>query len=489
MTSTTTGQNTSAIKTSKLPIPVSNAIASAVQEDTSTSQAKKPPLETRKSAEELRLRLASAVSAKIALGKDGRNSNTNTANRGIGFLLQRKEQQENRLNTKDISFQKSPRNGSEKPVEMTAKNTNSLQGKDARGGMKKVELQKSLLSALMNSRTPGGNLGQNKSKDTRVQTTSKLNSETKGKIITKAPVPTPKTTNENAKNLKSDNAVANRAANPTTASKINKFGTKTDPSEINKIPRPTSNPKSENIRSKPPLKSSNSSGGILDRAKNIERLLGQRKRGNIPGELTITAKDVVLNGKDKSTEQNKDISNQNKTTNGKNTAEFGTNNKALATKKPSENVGKKLPPPVAKKPSKEDLQKSKQAPSPLSTNKQESKPLASGNLSLNREVSPRNELRNIKSSLEIQRKAGASKVDGLSSKNETALLSNGLNSRKDTGFREDLLEKLETGVGRCKIAAFQSMEDFSALRMKVYRMRGELDQLKRDREKRTSMVC
>ena len=483
MTSTTTGQNTSDIKTSKLPFPMSNTNASAVQQDTSTSQAKKPTLETRKSTEELRLRLASAVSAKIALGKDGKNLSTTTANRGIGFLLQRKDQQENRLNTKNISFQKSPRNGSEKPVDMTAKNTNSL-GKGARGGMNKVELQKSLLSALMNSRTPGGSLGQNKSKDTRVQTASKLNTETKGKTIAKAPLPTPKTKNENlAKSLKSGgNGVANGTANPATGSKINKLGPKTDISGFNKTPRPISNPKSESVRSKPSLVSSNSSGGILNRAKNIERLLGQRKRANIPAESTITAKDVALNGKDKSTEQNKDITSQNKTTNGKNATENGTNNTT------PENVGKKLPPPVAKKPSKADLQKSKQAPSPLSTNKQESKPLANGNLSSSREVSRQNGQRDIKSSLEIERKAGASKA-GLGSKNETALLLNGLNCRKETGFREDLLEKLEADVGRCKIAAFQSVEDFSALRMKVYRMRGELDQLKRDREKRTSMVC
>ena len=70
-----------------------------------------------------------------------------------------------------------------------------------------------------------------------------------------------------------------------------------------------------------------------------------------------------------------------------------------------------------------------------------------------------------------------------------ASLLNATVSGKDAAFREDLLEKLEADVGNCKIVAFQSMEDFSALRMKVYRMRGELDQLKRDRERRTSLVC
>ena len=106
MTSLSATQNTSG-KASKMPIPTPNTNASTAQDDVSTSQAIKPPFESRKSAGELKFRLASAVSAKIALTKDGRNP---SANRGIGFLLQRKEQQENKLNTKDISFQKLARN-------------------------------------------------------------------------------------------------------------------------------------------------------------------------------------------------------------------------------------------------------------------------------------------------------------------------------------------------------------------------------------------
>ena len=468
---TSTAQNTNGnAKTSKLPIPLSNANASSVKEDIAIDQAKKPPFESRKSAEELKLRLASAVSAKIALGKDGRNSSSNTANRGIGFLLQRKEQQDNKLNTKDISFQKSPRNGSEKPVEMMAKKTNSSV-RGAKGGMNKAELQKSLLSALMNSRvSSGGSLGQNKSKDTRVGSASKLNSETKTNVreFNKAPLSTPKKTNENLAK-KSDNGVFPGQTN----------GTRTDTSRFNKSSLSTPNPKSENTRSKPPLQTSNSSGGILDRAKNIERLLGQRKLGSIVAESIIATKDVATNGKDKNSGQNKESTKNHEATNGENNRKFGANNKAIVTQKPLENVGKKLPPPVAKKPSKEDFQKSKQTSSPLGTKKKESTPLPNGNASSNGEGLRQNEPRihtGKRSSPQIQRKAGTSVVNGLSSKNETA-------------FREDLLEKLEADVGRCKIAAFQSMEDFSVLRMKVYRMRGELDQLKRDREKRTSLVC
>ncbi len=129
---------------------------------------------------------------------------------------------------------------------------------------------------------------------------------------------------------------------------------------------------------------------------------------------------------------------------------------------------------------------------PLGIDKQNFMPFANGLTNSDSKLSRQNEPPTIttkNSSPQIQRKAGALKVDGVIPKNGTASLLNATVSGKDAAFREDLLEKLEADVGNCKIAAFQSMEDFSALRMKVYRMRGELDQLKRDRERRTSLVC
>ena len=63
-------------------------------------------------------------------------------------------------------------------------------------------------------------------------------------------------------------------------------------------------------------------------------------------------------------------------------------------------------------------------------------------------------------------------------------------SKKHDKFHEDLLEKLEADVGSCKIAAFQNMEDFSVLRMRVYRIRGDLEQLKKERERGyTSLIA
>ena len=572
MTSTLAGQNSNA-KASKLPIPVPNRNPSAVGEDISASQAKKPPFETRKSAEELKLLLASAVTAKIALNKDGRNSSSSATNRGIGFLLQRKEQQENRLNTKDISFQKSVRNGGEKPVEMMAKNP----VKDAKNGMKKAELQKSLLSALMNSRAPSGaGSGQNRGKDIRVGSASRLNSDTKGKTSAsesgKAPLSTAKATNETvASKSKLDNGVHSGQIKKETSlglgskmSRPSAVAGKTSKSEFNKAPLSTLSQRSENIPSKSPVGSSNASGGILDRAKNIERLLGQRKlRENMPVESVIAGKDLALNGKDKIAEPHEEIANvngkrnsdfnlgktatatttiengkeriatRNKTTklasspgkdgdtvlngringgfklnktpkttqpfqnigtegtasiNGEKNGKFGVN-ESVETRKSS--VGKK-PPPVAKKPSKENMQRSTQATPPLGIDKQDSMPFANGYTSSDSKLSRQNEPPTIttkSSSPQIKRKVGALKVDGVIPKNGPASLLNATVSGKDAAFREDLLEKLEADVGNCKIAAFQSMEDFSALRMKVYRMRGELDQLKRDRERRTSLVC
>ena len=563
MTSLSATQNTSG-KASKMPIPTPNTNASTAQDDVSTSQAIKPPFESRKSAGELKLRLASAVSAKIALSKDGRNP---SANRGIGFLLQRKEQQENKLNTKDISFQKLARNDGGKAAETAPKDATSST-KNARN---KAVLQKSLLSALMNSRAPSGaGSAQNKAKDARLGTASKLNSNTTGKNslsgLNKAPLPTPKAASKNVLNkpnndgnLTVDNSKTNQsgsisgkinAKNENAVNEQKKDITRgTDPSNISTFgstngDKPTSEVAAGNAQTKP---SDGNTGGILERAKNIERLLGQRKQLNPFVQQTIATTNVPFNGKAKTTKPNKEeITNTNlpskENENGKErmlfpkavdkiantTEEFGfptkqsdrslnrggfksnktaktahsfetgknegtaslndkSNgksgaNKTAETEKPFGNIGKKVPPPVSRKPSKENmLQRSKQN----GLARQDSAPMLKGNAYSNSKPLSQNVAQVLSSSSEIQEKISVSKVRELNSINETL---NGTFSGRYSTLTEDLLEKLEADVASCKIAAFQSTEDFSVLRMKVYRIRGELDQLKREREKRTPLV-
>ena len=559
MTSLSATQNTSG-KANKMPIPTPNTNALTAQDDVSTSQAIKPPFESRKSAGELKLRLASAVSAKIALSKDGRNP---SANRGIGFLLQRKEQQENKLNTKDISFQKLARYDGGKAAETAPKDATSST-KNARN---KAVLQKSLLSALMNSRAPSGaGSAQNKAKDARLGTASKLNSNTTGKNslsgLNKAPLPTPKAASKNVVNkpnndgnLTVDNSKTNQsgsisgktnARNENAVNEQKKDITRgTDPSKISTFgstgDKPTSEVAAGNAQTKP---SDGNTGGILERAKNIERLLGQRKQLNPFVQQTIATTNVPFNGKAKTTKPNKEeitntnlpskenengkermlfpkavdkIANttevfgfptkqsdrslnrggfkSNKTAKTAHSFETGKNegtaslndksngksgaNKTAETKKPFENIGKKVPPPVSRKPSKENmLQRSKQN----GLARQDSAPMPKGNAYSNSKPLSQNVAQALSNSSKIKEKISVSKVRELNSNNET------LNETFSGRLTEDLLEKLEADVASCKIAAFQSTEDFSVLRMKVYRIRGELDQLKREREKRTPLV-
>lgn len=587
MTSLSASQNTSG-KASKIPIATPNTNASAARDDIPTSQAMKPPFESRKSAEELKLRLASAVSAKIALSKDGRNP---SANRGIGYLLQRKEQQENKLNTKDISFQKLARNEGGKAAETEPKDANSST-KNARN---KAVLQKSLLSALMNSRAPSGtSAAQNRVKDSRLGTASKLSSNTTGKnspsgsVLNKAPLPTPKATSKNVVNKPNKDA-SSIAVDSSKTSQSGSINSKTKPKSakvenvVNEqkknviretgtskvVPFDSTNGKTnygdkltrETARNAQTEPSNGNEGGILERAKNIERLLGQRKQPILPLQQTNTTTNVPLNGKAKTTGPNKEgITNTNvkngelkvnrtataskqiengkeeisipnggnkmanttkelgsptklgdrvlngggfkltKTAKTAQSFENGTNegtasvngevngksgaNKTVEAKKPVENFGKRIPPPVSKKPSKENmLQRSKQN----GVARQDSAQITKGNTSSNSKPSSQNTAQLVTNgnSSRIQAKISTSKARDLNSNNESL---NGTYSGKYTTFTEDLLEKLEADVASCKIAAFQSTEDFSMLRMKVYRIRGELDQLKREREKRTPLV-
>ena len=550
------GQNTSA-KASKIPVAIPNTNAG---EGSSTIQAMKPPLESRKSGEELKLRLASAVSAKIALGKDGRTSPSANTRGQIGYLLQRKQQQqENKLNTKDISFQKLTRNEGEKTAETASKETNSSTAKNVRN---KAVLQKSLLSALMNSRAPSGTgPAQNRVKNTQSAFPSKLNSSSAGinspSVFNKAPLSTPKATSKTVVNKpkKDDNlAVENNKTSQSGSinGKINEVnGQKRD------VIREMATSKTINISNpdkstsemveKPQTELSNGNGGgILERAKNIERLLGQRKQPKSSVSQTISKANVTLDGTNKTTKPNREETTNttngelkvdrtavtskrnenekgikmaknamkelgspakqgnkvssgagfksNNTTEGKGSVsdeidgKSGANN-AAESKKPLMNFGKKIPPPVSKKPSREDLpQRSKQNPLPFEAARKDNTSNSKGNTDSNSKPLSQKAARipTNGNSSKIQGKIGASKVEDLNSNSEAL---NGTYSGKHTTFTEDLLEKLEADVASCKIAAFQSTEDFSVLRMKVYRIRGELDQLRREREKRKPLVC
>lgn len=559
------GQNTSA-KASKIPVAIPNTNAG---EGSSTSQAMKPPLESRKSGEELKLRLASAVSAKIALGKDGRTSPSANTRGQIGYLLQRKQQQqENKLNTKDISFQKLTRNEGGKTAETASKETNSSTAKNVRN---KAVLQKSLLSALMNSRAPSGTgPAQNRVKNTQSAFPSKLNSSSTGinspSVFNKAPLSTPKATSKTVVNKpKKDVNLAvennktgqsgsiNGKTNVTNENVVN--GRKRDvirgmaTSKMSNISNTDgkNKPTSEMVE-KPQMELSNGNGGgILERAKNIERLLGQRKQPNSSVQQTISKTNITSDGTNKITKPNREettnttngelkmdrtaitskrnengkgikmaknttkelgsaVKQGNKVLNGagfksNNTTEgkgsvsdeidgkSGANNTA-ESKKPLANFGKKIPPPVSKKPSREDLPqiRSKQNPSPFETARKDGTSNSMGNTYSNIKPPSQKAARipTNGNSSKMQGKIGASKVEDLNSNNETL---NGTYSGKYTTFTENLLEKLEADVANCKIAAFQSTEDFSVLRMKVYRIRGELDQLRREREKRKPLVC
>ena len=482
--------------------------ANGIREDPSTNEAKKPPLETRKSGEELKLRLASAMSAKIALNKDGRNS---SSNRGIGFLLQRKEQAENKLNTKDISFQKPLRNSAGKAVE-TASNT-SMKG--ARNGINKTELQKSLLSALMNRRAPSG-INPNKT-----GISGQLNSDKSS----------PRDLNKTQASKPSGENVSKKSINGGRSRESGIENKNEGVGELHKMMVSKTKTTREQAADELPTKSSNSTNnGILDRAKKIERLLGQRKplkpngkdiesnreilntSTEIKGEITLANKPVenrrtstVLREKDKQNNSVSSIANKSKLLdslkkrgnilNGKqsgnvqldstakpieNASINGKSNglfKTVDKRAPLEAFGKKIPPPIAKKPSKEEMQRSKQ-----------DSQLSRSGSSIGGKVSSRNETaitsqNNLK---KIVAKGDISTADVLNSKKEEIPRTT---SGKNIEFREDLLEKLEANVGNCKITALQSIEEFSVLRTKVYRLRGELDKLKLDREKRMPLVC
>lgn len=380
MNSTPTTSNSSAkFKGSKIPTLKGNALN--VQKNTST-RATKISFEKGKSAGELKQRLASAVSAKIAAAnKDGRTLNNN---RGIGYLLQRKQQQDSKLNTKTLSLQKPLRNRNDEATKggrTEAKNGSDL--RDGTNGLSQPSARKSLLSALMSSRMPSGTLqGKQSATEAKLDTSGTTRKTTAGEQTTRS-------------------------------------GDKQ--STVGK-----------------PLPSENA-GKVGDS--------GSRNPSNL----------LQVNKEDKSFADTVRVTSYESTAD-KTSSNLNSRNNSLS--KPSDNVNPEVT----------DRKRTVEKKPPLEGENHSSKqqPLET--------ESGRNVLKNPKRTLAPQENSPLRKM---------SLGKNSATSSKHDRFREDLLEKLEAEVGSCKIAAFQNMEDFSVLRMRVYRIRGELEQLKKERAKRT----
>lgn len=491
----TTSQNTNTTKRLETSVPVPNTNALTARGDSSSTGVEtKKPYESRKSAEELKLRLASAVTAKIAISKDG-NRNLSSTNRGIGFLLQRKDQQENRLNTKDILFQKTARNNGEK-LDRAMEKTSNNSIKTARSQANKAELQKSLLNALLNSRAPSGT-GEvkNTAKDNRLGVDGNIDRRSTMKSLSENAANKSKLDN----NAHTSNSGQMENSKLGDASKINGSipinNVKTSANKNGKILLSRTKALNQSGTSEMESESANgtTNGGIIERAKHIERLLGQRKPRDIAHvESNFAVNGTLSNGENNSKVATKGITNAKSESIGLKKTET-LEGKSIFNKNGTQDIAsvngtntemfsrKKSPPPVAKKPSREDVQKAKKISPLITTARQQNEINSSGKISPQNVTQPANK--------STPGKVGVrAKVNGFYDKNASTLLSNGERSTTNAALSEDLLEKLEASIGSFKIAAFQAIEDFSTLRMKAYRVRSELDQLKRDREKRMPLV-
>lgn len=396
MSSTTINSSSSqTLKTSKIPIPIPNSSGRE-----SVSKEKKPPFERGKSAGELKQRLASAVSAKIAAAnKDGRTTPNN--NRGIEYLLQRKKQPDSRLNTKAIAFQKPVRNSDGDPVKgdrTEAKNGGNLKGPS---DLSKPVLQKSLLNALMSSRKPYGiPQGKPATVESRVDATSANRNSTVSTVA--------------GRSLASGNK----------------------PSNIGKA---------------------FAGGSTRNGAENNSRITPSSLQGIKP-ELSVDgARKLTLNE------------------NGENKASSSVREKTVV----------KLKDPIIKPKLKGKVNETKSVGTP------DVKQMAEKKIFPEKRVSPNKQLfsgtENRGSLTRTNAKPTVAPKPNSHLRSKIASGKGLIVPKKQDNFREDLLEMLEANVGSCKIAAFQAMEDFSVLRMRVYRIRGDLERLKREREKRTPL--
>lgn len=379
----TTTNSSATFHKSKIPTPKAGNFH-AVRPEITPSGDGKISFEKGKSGGELKQRLASAVSAKIAAAnRDGRTANTN---RGIGYLLQRKQQQhDSKLNTKAISFQK-PLRDSRGEEAGNADGIKPKNGGNLGSGAKdlsKPASQKSLLSALMSSRNASGtlHLGEKPAVKPRPNPTPNGGRPTLG-----------------SKNMsKPDKGFPNG-----TAAKVDDKDSRTLSSSLQdqKVEKPVVGAKG------------------MTSYRN-----GQQDKGR-PSLLT----------------------------------------KKIPNSTPRDIVGSRN----------------------IGVNIINSSQIAKKNALLTKNASPDNsrlsENENPGNSIRTDSKT-TSKLEISSSRNAIARKSSPV-SKKHDKFHEDLLEKLEADVGSCKIAAFQSMEDFSVLRMRVYRIRGDLEQLKKERERR-----
>ena len=378
---------------SKIPTPKGNV--HGVRHEATPSEEPRISFERGKSGGELKQRLASVVSAKIAsANRDGRTPNTN---RGIGYLLQRKQQQQHdtKLNTKAISFQKPLRN-SRGEESGNGDGIKSKIGGDLKSGasdLSKSASQKSLLSAFMSSRTASGTIRQGQKP-----------------------------------------AVKPRPINPTPADGLG---------------RPTSG--SRNNISNPDKSFPYATAAKVDDkdSRTLSSSLQEKKAGKSFGGTKAVTSTSYRNG-----QQDKE--------------------------KPSL-LTKKIP---------NSMPRDKVGSRSLGVNNINGSQMAQKN------ALPTKETPN-KQHLSENQNPGNIRMDSkTTSKLEISSLRNAVPrnrppvSKKHDKFHEDLLEKLEADVGSCKIAAFQNMEDFSVLRMRVYRIRGDLEQLKKERERGyTSLIA
>ena len=367
---------------SKIPTPKGNV--HGVRHEITPSEEPRISFERGKSGGELKQRLASAVSAKIAsANRDGKTANTN---RGIGYLLQRKQQHDTKLNTKAISFQK-PLTNSRGEEAGNGVGIKSKIGGNLRSGasdLSKPASQKSLLSALMSSRTASGTLRQGQK-----------------------PAVKPRPINPTPTDRRPTSGSRNNISNPDKS-----FPNGTAAKVDDKDPRTPSSSLHEK-------KAEKSFGGT----KAVTSYRNGQQDKEKPSLLTKKIPNSMP--RDKVGSRSLGVNNINGSQMAK--------KYALPTKEAS--------------PNKQHLPEN-QNPGNIRTDSNTTSKLEISSL---RNVVPRN----------------GPPV-----------------SKKHDRFHVDLLEKLEADVGSCKIAAFQNMEDFSVLRMRVYRIRGDLEQLKKERERR-----
>ena len=426
---------------------------------------RKPPFLSRRSAEELKKRLASGISAKIASGSARDTSHASHSNEDIEVPLQHEEYQGNESNAKEI---KSFPGTDEISLLKDSTTTDNSERSSRRVSASKTELHKSLLMALMSRRKTSVDNGEK-----NPQENSRKETEIDGGKPLKA--------NENDlhKSRDSQYDVAHftiqtqfHNAGMTEQAQLTKDGESR--SEFDAIVDSVVVENDSEI---------NANTSVLERAKHIERLLGRRNaesmlvlNGNeskdkeVGGNVNSNVNRSTIYGKrsDKEVMSIDTLMKGEKHQNKPQKANIDTNSKPetfIASNLGMRNkniegdenviVRKKVPPPVTKKPSRSEIKNFKQS-----------------NLSLD--------------NVAVAGSSGSASLN--SSNHSNTKKAHDMSAKIISENNEDVLEKLEVGVGACKIVAFKTMEEFSILRIKLNQVRLELDHFKRDREKRTPLI-